>query len=731
MIKCGEDRVDEMSVMFPTTKHLKLKNQSPNDQVLKMVQDLPRTEDWKLTVSRKCFDEAVREFAKAENELVAKLNAETQKRLNALKCQMDEDHACVYKSCLETSVKDMDGMTDEYNKLRSFVLQSDASLDELKKERDRLQLQVKELTDKIHGMAEQDEAIMAAVDAKVEEWKQVFSKKEEESLRSQEDVQERDIQIKMLKKDKELLLATRQRKMEELKSKLDAAESRAADAEQVLNVTKDHVEEKEKALDEALVRLRQFESGSLSLDAALAEIKQCSNQIKDMTEEKRSSVVLEKELRLLDAKFKAKVGELSKVKQDQEALLRDFLQTIGTKQQASSCDGDITVGGMGDWTSNPAQQVKSQILQLVERNQDLNQKLKQAHEETTRSFSQLSDAKEKLHSTCRSFFKKLEEKEAALSEAEDNVKSMDRVINELRGQLSTPSTRDSLRHEVCQSESHRTLKLAQQTIKDLHGQLDKKENVIKKLHKQAEQNQKDMREKYREELGRLEQKLTSHMDSSLGCFKQQAQELMDMSTFEVPNAKQLELLKEIVDEQECSLISLTEELRLTSGELEQRRMTLETQAKKHADEVSITEAGHASQVRALTDEAEDLRRQVDQMEKEMNDLRAEVEAQNEANACAASNLEIGKLKAQVVHKDKQIKRLSKVLLDMRAEMTSAAEQRVRAEAAKQQDTLNVQQLIDKHTKDLEVQAQELRKELQAVQKSERTAKGQASTLKQE
>lgn len=48
--------------------------------------------------------------------------------------------------------------------------------------------------------------------------------------------------------------------------------------------------------------------------------------------------------------------------------------------------------------------------------------------------------------------------------------------------------------------------------------------------------------------------------------------------------------------------------------------------------------------------------------------------------------------------------LSKALLELRAEMTSAAEQQVIASAAQKEESLNVQMLVDRHTKDLKVGA---------------------------
>lgn len=53
-----------------------------------------------------------------------------------------------------------------------------------------------------------------------------------------------------------------QRKIEELKSKLDAAETRAAQAEKAAKLVEAHAEEKDKALIEASNRLNQYESVS-------------------------------------------------------------------------------------------------------------------------------------------------------------------------------------------------------------------------------------------------------------------------------------------------------------------------------------------------------------------------------------------------------------------------------------------------------------------------------------
>lgn len=64
---------------------------------------------------------------------------------------------------------------------------------------------------------------------------------------------------------------------------------------------------------------------------------------------------------------------------------------------------------------------------------------------------------------------------------------------------------------------------------------------------------------------------------------------MKKPSISVPTSKHLERLAELeqtVAEQDVSLSSVTEKLRLTTAELERQRVAMETQAKKHADQMS-------------------------------------------------------------------------------------------------------------------------------------------------
>ncbi|KAM9753909.1 centrosomal protein of 290 kDa isoform 3-T3 [Menidia menidia] len=347
--------------------------------------------------------------------------------------------------------------------------------------------------------------------------------------------------------------------------------------------------------------------------------------------------------------------------------------------------------------------------------------------------------------TCKSLDKKLKEKEEALWKAEQNIVSRDRVINELRLRLPASASRERLltdlaKHEEGHSDPQPTLKLAHQTIKDLQARLNKKEDVLKKYQNQlsqARRDQEEMIKKHQEELRMLHQKLDSYTDTSLDRFKQTAMELMKKPTLRVPTSKHLERLAELeqtVAEQDISLSSVTEKLKLTAAELERQRSHMEAQAKKHVEEMAKLEENYVAQLKSLSGDNEDQRSQIPQMEKEINNLRTELEAQKESNVRSPSNTMknlVEQLKAQLTQKEKQLKALSKALLELRAEMTSAAEKQVIASAAQKEESLNVQLLVDRHTKDLKAQVQELNEELQRAKDSAKKARSRENILKDE
>ncbi|XP_043083956.1 centrosomal protein of 290 kDa isoform X2 [Puntigrus tetrazona] len=347
------------------------------------------------------------------------------------------------------------------------------------------------------------------------------------------------------------------------------------------------------------------------------------------------------------------------------------------------------------------------------------------------------------NATCKILEEKLKEKEAALWTSEQNVLSRDKVINELRLRLPASAEREKLLADLSKQEDSDTqpaLKVAHQTINNLQGRLDQKEEVLKKyqnLIAKTRQEQEEIARRHEEEVRALHQKLDVYMDTSLDRFKQTALDLMKKPTITVPTNKHLMRLAEMeqtVAEQDNSLSSLTRKLKVVTAELDQQKQVTAAEAMEHAAEIARLEERQVAQTRGLSQEAEELRAQLVQMEKELQFLRTELEAQKEANVRSPSNTMknlVERLKTQLALKEKQLKALSKALLELRAELTSQAEQQIIASAAQKEETLNVQQIVDKQTKELKACVKDLNEELLLAKDGLRAAKARENSLKEE
>ncbi|XP_041072156.1 centrosomal protein of 290 kDa isoform X2 [Carcharodon carcharias] len=338
--------------------------------------------------------------------------------------------------------------------------------------------------------------------------------------------------------------------------------------------------------------------------------------------------------------------------------------------------------------------------------------------------------------TCRTLEEKLKEKEASLWKAEQNVLSRDQVINELRLRLPATAEREKLMVELStkkedDTESRKALKIAHQTICNLQARLDQKEEVLQKYQRlltRAHQDQEEIAKKHEEDLKVLHLKLDSYADASLNKFKQAAMELMKKPSLPVPTSKHLARLAELeqtVSEQDSSLSALVDKLKRATKEIEKQKDITQLKMKEHNTEKANLEGKHATEVKKLHDEVDELRCTQLQMEKEVQCLQNELEAQKQANARAPTttmkNL-VDRLKGQLALKEKQQKALSKALLDLRAEMTSHAEQQIINQAAQKEGHLNVQQLVDKQTKELRAQIEDLNDQLAATKDSMKACK---------
>ncbi|XP_077809345.1 centrosomal protein of 290 kDa isoform X2 [Macaca mulatta] len=343
--------------------------------------------------------------------------------------------------------------------------------------------------------------------------------------------------------------------------------------------------------------------------------------------------------------------------------------------------------------------------------------------------------------TCRSLEEKLKEKESALRLAEQNILSRDKVINELRLRLPATAEREKLIAELGRKEmepkSHHTLKIAHQTIANMQARLNQKEEVLKKyqhLLEKAREEQREIVKKHEEDLHILHHKLELQADSSLNKFKQTAWDLMKQSPTPVPTNKhfiRLAEMEQTVAEQDDSLSSLLIKLKKVSQDLERQREITELKVKEFENIKLRLQENHEDEVKKVKAEVEDLRYLLDQSQKESQCLKSELQAQKEANSRAPTttmrNL-VERLKSQLALKEKQQKALSRALLELRAEMTAAAEERIISATSQKEAHLNVQQIVDRHTRELKTQVEDLNENLLKLKEALKTSKNRENSL---
>ncbi|XP_056430371.1 centrosomal protein of 290 kDa isoform X2 [Hyla sarda] len=345
---------------------------------------------------------------------------------------------------------------------------------------------------------------------------------------------------------------------------------------------------------------------------------------------------------------------------------------------------------------------------------------------------------------CRTLEEKLKEKEALLWTADQNVLSRDKVINELRLRLPAVVDREKLMSEFNQkeedSELRQALKVAHQTIENMQARLNQKEEVVKKyqhLLAKAREEQQESAKKHAEDLKKLHQKLDLQSDASITKFKEAALELMKKPTLQVSSSAHLMRLAEMeqtVAEQDSSLSTLSSKLKNVTAELERQKQSYGAKMNELENSKSRLEENYISEVKKHKSEAEELRVRLSEMEKELNYLNTELEVQKEANTRAPTatmkNL-VERLKSQVTHKEKQQRALSKALLALRAEMTAHAERQIISTAAQKEENLNVQQIVDRQTKDLKARIEDLNEQLLKLKETLKSSKTRENNLTQD
>ncbi|NWT97533.1 CE290 protein, partial [Urocynchramus pylzowi] len=342
--------------------------------------------------------------------------------------------------------------------------------------------------------------------------------------------------------------------------------------------------------------------------------------------------------------------------------------------------------------------------------------------------------------TCRSLEEKLEEKETALWKAEQNVISRDKVINELRLRLPATSGEKimaDLSKQEYDSEYHHAIKIAHQTIANMQARLNQKEEVLKRYQymlAKAREEQEEIAKKHEEDIRILHQKLDLYTDDSLNNFKETALELRKKTFTSLSNSKYFHHLEQTVAEQDNSLASLVGKLKKTSSDLEKQKQITILKINEFETIRAQLQEKHTVDVQQIKEEANELRNILSQKEKELANVKAELEVQKEANNRAPTatlkNL-VEQLKSQLAIKENQHKALSKALLELRAEMTANAEQQIISAASQKEAYMNVQEVVDRETKGLTTQIEELNNQITKLTENLKISKNKEALLSDE
>ncbi|KAG7266441.1 hypothetical protein CRUP_005633 [Coryphaenoides rupestris] len=337
---------------------------------------------------------------------------ETQRRLNSAnrqlyECMEDLQNQQLQQS-LEDSVREMENMTDEYNKMKIVV---------------------RELTEQLQRQAEEEDPVMAAVNTKVEEWKRVLSAKDEEileyqqmvrelreRLRSVQAVQERDHQVKVLS--------------EQVEQRVEELEERVAEAERQARLGPKEEVDLSDFLRAKGLRQRQYQAENQVLTKEIERLEEerleLKKQIRRMgwqspppsrwmrttlaPTEYLQTELSDKERQLEQHKaqstqFQAELAEVSSVKREMEATLTEVLQAMRTGQDPgcqdalsaptlerllTAMEGKGSTGKPG--TGAASRTLQAQVDQMTGRNQELRQELRSAREEASDALRQLTEA---------------------------------------------------------------------------------------------------------------------------------------------------------------------------------------------------------------------------------------------------------------------------------------------------------------------------------------------------
>uniref|UniRef100_UPI00358E731A centrosomal protein of 290 kDa isoform X3 n=1 Tax=Myxine glutinosa TaxID=7769 RepID=UPI00358E731A len=262
---------------------------------------------------------------------VSRLNRDVMQYLDEMQVLTEtnerlEKQGTELRQKLEQATHEMERASDEYAKMKAVVEQSDLIADELRKDKEELQLQVQQINALVHARDENNDPVMKMVNSKVEEWKQVFKAKDEAVLQYQQELAEvrEHLQIAQLDSDRTSILVLQQAlqerdhqvevltdqvvqgtqelnqnsilieefhsqldqnlgepegKLRQLQVSLSRLNERAAEAEKETRRVECDAQAKDEMINNLLTCLRNYEAGHYGLPEALRELQECRGQL--------------------------------------------------------------------------------------------------------------------------------------------------------------------------------------------------------------------------------------------------------------------------------------------------------------------------------------------------------------------------------------------------------------------------------------------------------------------
>ncbi|XP_061195068.1 centrosomal protein of 290 kDa-like isoform X3 [Saccostrea echinata] len=348
--------------------------------------------------------------------------------------------------------------------------------------------------------------------------------------------------------------------------------------------------------------------------------------------------------------------------------------------------------------------------------------------------------------------KRNEQLEKELHEAEKTVIARDKLISELRLRMPATAERDEIilratskvnaamtqKPEEKDYQTEHSIKIAQSTISSLQARIQQKEETIAKyqeLLKQARDDMQDMNKRHEQDLKNMQLKIHQNTDAAFNKFKDAARDLMAKQQLRQPatekQAARIQELEDSLAEQDNAMAAMSEKIRQREEEIISLRAKLQQESRQFSMDKDRLGSEMKTEAQKKDSEVQDLKKIIEQQKREIEILNEEIEVVTEQNNRAPTttmkNL-VERLKNQLALKEKQHQALSKALTELRADMVQQAQETVKHQATESEQEINIQKIVDTHTRELNEKVDDLQLTVERQRKEIKKRKDTEATL---